>query len=138
MVHLIKDIVDIYGFCKIWHQTAQEHLLCKLPLVSLTQVQKFLHFSFKTVENFSNSKLLLPRKDSWAKTRPLGSESMRILGGRLGEDGQAWNWLMYKTWILQVLSKYMDVVGEKWTKASAFSFEINTTLWPLCMFALPH
>ena len=138
MVYLIKDIVDIYGFCKIWHETAQEHLLCKLPLVSLKQVEKFLYFSFKTVENFSNSKSLPPRKDSWAKTRPLGSESMRILGGRPGEDGQAWNWLMYKTWVLQVLSKYMDVVGENGLKRVHFPLK-STLRCGLCVcFALPH
>ena len=48
---------------------AQEHLIFKLPQVSLKQIEKFLHFSFKTVKNFSNSKPRPPRKESWAKTR---------------------------------------------------------------------
>ena len=42
-------------FAKI-DMTAQEHLLFTLPPVSLKQFEKFLHFSFKTGENFSNSK----------------------------------------------------------------------------------
>ena len=44
MVHVIKDTVDIYCFCKNWYETAQEHLLFKLPPVSLKQIEKFLRF----------------------------------------------------------------------------------------------
>ena len=42
--------------------------------VSLKQIEKFLHFSFKKVRNFSNSKPRPPPrgKESWAKTRPPG------------------------------------------------------------------
>ena len=47
---------------------------------------------FKTAENFSNSKPRPPGKESWAKTRPLGSENVRIPRGRPGVgNGQAWN-----------------------------------------------
>ena len=56
MVYVIKGTVTIYCFCKNRYETAQEHLLFKLPPVSLKQIEKFLHFSFKTVEHFSNSK----------------------------------------------------------------------------------
>ena len=56
MVCVIKDTADIYCFCKNWYDSAQEHLLFKLPPVSLKPIKKFLHFSFKTAENFSNSK----------------------------------------------------------------------------------
>ena len=54
MVNVIKDTVDIYWFCKSWHETAQEHPLFKLPPVSMKQIEKFLHLSLKTVEKFSN------------------------------------------------------------------------------------
>ena len=60
MVYVIRDKVDIY--CKNRHETAQEHLLFELLLVSLKQIEKFLHFSFKTVENFSYSKSRLPEQ----------------------------------------------------------------------------
>ena len=55
MVYVIKGTVNIYCFCKNRYETAKEHLLFKLPPVSLKQIEK-LHFSFKTVEHFSNSK----------------------------------------------------------------------------------
>ena len=56
VVYVIKDTIDIHCFCKHWYETAQENLLFKLPLVSLNQVEKFLHISFRNVENFSDSK----------------------------------------------------------------------------------
>ena len=55
MVYLIKDTVDIYCFWKNCHENAQVHLLFKLPPIFLKQIEKFPQFSFKTVENFSNS-----------------------------------------------------------------------------------
>ena len=84
--------MNIHCFSKNSHETAQEHQLFKLPPVSLKQIEKFLHFSFKTVENLSDS---LPRpsgKESWAKTPPPtpGSGNARIPWGRQG-DGEAWN-----------------------------------------------
>ena len=60
MVYVIKDTVHIYCFCQRCYETAQEHLLLKLPPVSLKQIEKFLHFSFKTVEIFSYSKPRAP------------------------------------------------------------------------------
>ena len=93
MVYVIKDTVDIYCFCKNWYETAQEHLPFKLPPVSLKQIEKFLHFSFKTVGNFSNSKPRYPReKNVGRKPDPWGSGKVRIPRGRPGRgDGQAWN-----------------------------------------------
>ena len=73
MANVIKDTIDMYCFCKSWHETAQEHLIFKLPPVSLKQIEKLLHLSLKTVENFSDS-----------KSRTPGSENVRILGGRPG------------------------------------------------------
>ena len=90
MVYVIKDTVDIYCFCKNWYKTAQEHLLFKLPPISLKQVERFLQFSFKNVENFSNSKLRPPGKESWGNFDPraVGTcESPWVARG----DGQAWN-----------------------------------------------
>ena len=55
MVSVIKDTIVIYCFCKNWHETAQEHPLFKRLPVSLKQIESFLHFSSKTIENFSNS-----------------------------------------------------------------------------------
>ena len=52
--------------------------------LSLKQIEKSLHFSFKTVENFSNSKRRPPGKERWAKTQPSGSENVEIPGVRLG------------------------------------------------------
>ena len=59
--------------------------------------REFLHFSFKTAENFSNSKPWPQGKESWVKTWPPGSENMQIPGGSPGGDGQAWNynWLIH-------------------------------------------
>ena len=54
MVYLIKDTVDIYCFYKDLHETAQNTGFAKLPPVIFKQIEKFLHFSFKTAENFSN------------------------------------------------------------------------------------
>ena len=46
---------------------------------------KFLHFSFKTVENFSNLKPRTPRaKEVGRKPDPPGSENVRISWGRPG------------------------------------------------------
>ena len=81
-VCVIKDIVDICCFCKNWYETAQEHLLFTLPPVSFKQIEKFLHFSFRTVENFPNSRPQPPGQRKLGETRPLGSEKMRISGGR--------------------------------------------------------
>ena len=97
MVYVIKDTVDIYCFCKNWYKTAQEHPVFKLPPISLNQIEKFLHFSFKTVWNFSNSnpdppgqrKLgENPTPGQWERVNPRGSP---------GGDGQAWNWLIHIT-----------------------------------------
>ena len=61
--------------------TAQEHLLFKLSSVSLKQIEKFLHFSFKSVENFSNSKSRPPQaKKAGRKLDPSGSETCESLG----------------------------------------------------------
>ena len=78
---------NFYCFHKNCHETAQEHLLFKMPPVSLTQIEKFLHFSFKTVENFSNSKPRPPGQRKLGETPP-GSGNVGIPGGRPG-DGQA-------------------------------------------------
>ena len=69
-VYVIKDTVDIHCFCRNWYETAQELLLFKLPPVSLKQIEKLLHFSFRIIENFSNSKPRTPGWESWAKIRP--------------------------------------------------------------------
>ena len=69
-------------------ETAQEHPLFKLPPVSLNQIEKFLHISFRTVEHFSDSKPDPQKGENWTlgavRTSPGGRP-----GG--GEDGQAWN-----------------------------------------------
>ena len=87
MVYVIKDTVDIYYFCKNWYESAQEHLLSKLPPVSSKQVDKFLHFSFKTVEKFSNTKPDTLGKESWAETRPTGQWERANPPGSLGGGG---------------------------------------------------
>ena len=50
------SILSKYGghllFCNNSYETAQEHLPCKLPLASLKQIEKFLHFSLKTVAKY--------------------------------------------------------------------------------------
>ena len=61
----------------------------------LEQIEKFLHFSFKTEENFSYS---IPRtrgKESWVKTRPSGQQGRANPRGSSAGDGQAWNWLIH-------------------------------------------
>ena len=56
-VRVIKDTVDIYWFCKIDMKQHKNTCFSSCPgPVSMKQIEKFLHFSFKTVENFSNSK----------------------------------------------------------------------------------
>ena len=72
MVNVAKDTVGIYCFCKSLHETAQEHLLFKLPPVSLKQIEKFLLLSLKTVETLIQN------------PEPPGSENVRILRGRPG------------------------------------------------------
>ena len=52
MVYYIKDTSTV--FAKNRYETVQEHLLFKLPPVSLKQVETFLYFSFNTVVKFSN------------------------------------------------------------------------------------
>ena len=84
MAYFIKDGEDIYCFCKNCYETAKEYLLFKLPPVSLKQIERFLHFSFKTAENFTDSNPHPSGKESWAKTRPPGSENLRIPRGRQG------------------------------------------------------
>ena len=68
MVQLSKDTVDIYCFCKNLHEAAQEHLLCKLPPISLKQIEQFLHFSLWTVETSLIQNRDPLGKDNWAKT----------------------------------------------------------------------
>ena len=55
-----------------------------LDSVSLTQIEKFLHFSFKTVENFSNAKPQHPgqreRAESPGVARGGGGGGMVRLG----------------------------------------------------------
>ena len=58
--------------------------LAKLRPVSLKQIEKFLQ-KISLIQNADP-----PGKDSWAKTRPSGSDNVRILGSPEG-DGQAWN-----------------------------------------------
>ena len=77
MVFLIKDNMAIYGtvFAKI--DIKQHKNTClESCLRFLKEIEKFLHFSFKTVGNFSDSKLPTPPptpgKDSWTKPRLLG------------------------------------------------------------------
>ena len=79
MVYVIKYTVDIYCLCKNLSETAQEHLLFKLPPVSLKQIEKFLQYCRKF--------LLFKIPDSRAKKvgrkpTPSGSENVRIPGGR--------------------------------------------------------
>ena len=81
MVYVIKDTIDIYCFCKSWHETAQEDLLFKLLPVFLKEIEKFLHLSLKTVENFADSKSRLPRQ--WERANPQGSPGVML---RLGID----------------------------------------------------
>ena len=91
MVYFIKDTVDIYGFCKNWYETAQEHLLFKPPLVSFKQIEKFLHFSFKTVENLSNSKPQPPGQRKLVENpTPWAVRTCESPGVAQG-DGHAWN-----------------------------------------------
>ena len=71
MVNVIKDTVDIYCFYKSWHETAQEHLLFKLPPVSLNWEVPALVFKTVEISLIQNHE-------------PLGSENVQILGGRLG------------------------------------------------------
>ena len=89
MVSVDTDTVDIYCFHKNRHETVQEHLPFRLPMVSLKQIETFLHFSFKTGRKFFNSKPRTPGKESYAKPRakkvmrnpePPGSENVRISG----------------------------------------------------------
>ena len=99
MAEIIKDTVDIYCFCKNWYETAQEHMLMlfKLPPVSLNQIEKFLHISFRTVENFSTSKPRPPGQRKLDENPTPGEvRTCESRGVAQGEDGQAWNWLIHK------------------------------------------
>ena len=51
----------------------KKHLLFKLPPVSLKQIEKFLHFSIKTVGNFSNSKPRPPGQRNLGENRTPGA-----------------------------------------------------------------
>ena len=76
-------MVDISTvFVKINIKTEQEYLLLKLPLVSLKQIEKFMHLSFRTLENFSN-----------LKPRPQVSGNVRISGDHWGGGGGEWSGL---------------------------------------------
>ena len=96
MVYVIGDTVDIHCFYKNWYETAQEHLLFKLLPVSLKQIEKLLHFSFKTVRNFSNSKPRPPGQRKLGENpTPRAVRTCESTGVARG-DGQAWNWLTHK------------------------------------------
>ena len=75
--HVIKDTVDIYCFAKIDVKQHKDTCSVKLPPISLKRIEKFSQFSFKTLENFSNS-----------KPQPPGSENVRIPGCRPGGRGE--------------------------------------------------
>ena len=64
------------------YETAEKHLISKLLPVSLKQIQKFLHFYFKT------------RKFHWFKTLTPWAKLVGQLGVNQGVDDQAWNWLI--------------------------------------------
>ena len=90
MVSVVTDTVDIYCFCKNRYETAQEYLPFRLPTVSLKQIEKFLHFSFKTGRKYSLIQNLDP--PGTRKPDPPGSENVRISGvAGGGGDGQDWH-----------------------------------------------
>ena len=76
MVHVIKCTVDIYCFLqKNLFETPQQHLLFQAASGFFKQIEKLLHLLQKIslIENPDP-----PSKESWAKTRPSGSENVRI------------------------------------------------------------
>ena len=80
------------AFAKIdMKQPAQEHLFFKLPLVSLKQIEKFLQFSFKTVENFSNSKPQHGERKLGENSTPRAVRTCDSPGGRPEGGGEARN-----------------------------------------------
>ena len=140
---VIKDTADICCFYKKWYVTAQEYLLSKLPLVSLKQIEKLLHFSFKAVEHFSDSKPQPLDKESWAKTR----EKVGIPRSCWGRgDGQAWNWLIHKeSFVSQVFNMSLKSIfvsaeghiliilsSSIFEKYESFRINSDMTLW------IPH
>ena len=74
-----------------WYETAQEHLPFKVPPVSLKQIEKFLRSSFKTVENFSNSKPRPPGQRTLGENPTPRAAGMCKSPGVARGDGQAWN-----------------------------------------------
>ena len=89
MVYVIKDTVDIYYFCKNWHETAQEDLLFKRPPVSLPQIENSCIFLSK-LQKLSPIQNL--DKESWVKTWSLGQWEHANPWGSPGED---YNWLIH-------------------------------------------
>ena len=65
-----------------------------LPPVSLKQIEKFLHFSFKTVKTFFQFETPTPRAKTVGRKPNSGVvRTCESRGGRPG-NGQAWNWLV--------------------------------------------
>ena len=117
--YVIKDAVDMHCFCRNWYETAQEYLLFKLPPISLKQIEKFLHFSFRTMENFSNSK---SRPSRLAKTRPSEQWERANPRGRPRGDGQDWNWLIHNRNSLKLLTKRNNSPF-RWVHESFYYFQ---------------
>ena len=84
MAYVIKDTVDIYCFCNNWYETAQEHLLFKLPQVSWNKSKSSYIFLSKLLE-ISLIQNPDPRaKKVGRKPNPRGSENVRIPEARPG------------------------------------------------------
>ena len=77
-------------FLQNCHETVQEHLLFQLPPVFLKQIEKFMHFSFETVENFSNSKPPFPGQRKLGKNpNPQAVRTCESEGGGGGGGGES-------------------------------------------------
>ena len=76
----LDDLKILWKWPKTWYKTAQEHLLFKLPTVSLKKSRSSCIFlsDLWEISLIQNSYPL--GKESWAKIRPSGSESVQMPG----------------------------------------------------------
>ena len=97
LVYVIKDTVGSTVFAKIDMKQHKNTCLFKLPPVSLKQIEKFLHFSFKYVGNFSNSKHRPAGQRKLGENPTPGAMRACESPGVAWGFNQAWNWLMHNS-----------------------------------------
>ena len=86
-VYVIKDTVDIYYFCKNCDETAQEHLLFKLPSVSFNREVPAFFFQNWKISPIPNRNPPPPgAKKIGRKPDPQAVGKCESPG-----DGKAWN-----------------------------------------------